>query len=169
MAKFKNYTQRLSSFLIVLFFFSSCGTITTLEIPNQKITVKATGPLFEGVNTAIANFNFKDLLPENTDLKDIHSAKIQDFKLVPIGDEFPENKGFTALLASPNSSMQEFGFSSALKTDESNFKLAENQEFLIEILKDSSQTLVIDFTLTEDLYDNLEFEAEIKWSIQLKK
>jgi len=164
---FKKYAQRYSTFLLVLLLLS-CGTVTTLEVPNQKISVKAVGPLFEGVNTATANFNFKDLLPQNTDLKSIHSAKIQEFKLVPIVDEFPENKGFTALLASPNSSMQEFGFSSALKTDESNFKLAENQEFLIEILKDSSQTLVIDFTLTEDLYDNLEFEAEIKWSIQLK-
>jgi len=168
MKRFKKYTQHFSTFLLLLLLLSSCGTVTTLDVPNQKISVKAIGPLFEGVNTATANFKFKDLLPENTKLSDIHSAKIEAFKLLPSTEDFPANKGFTALLAAPNYSMQEFGFSNALKTDKLNFKLAEDQAFLKNILKDSSQTLVIDFTLNEDLYDNLEFEAEIKWNIQLK-
>lgn len=166
---FKDVVRHLSGLFVVMLLLSACGTVTILEVPDQKITVKATGPLFEGVNTATASFNFKDLLPEDTDLSTIHSAKIELFKLVALGDGNPENKGFTALIASPNSSMQQFGFSTTSNTDTLNFSLAENQDFLNDVLKDSTQTLVLDFSLAEDLYDNMEFEAQIQWNVQLKK
>lgn len=166
---FNGVVRHLSGLFVVMLLLYACGTVTTLEVPDQKIVVKAVGPLFEGVNTATASFKFKDLLPGNTDLSTIHSVKIEQFKLVPLGEGNPENKGFTALLASPNSSMQQFGFSTTSKTDTLTFSLAENQDFLNDVLKDSTQTIVLDFNLAEDLYDNMEFEAQIQWNIQLKK
>lgn len=159
----------LGLWIMFSMFLISCGSVTDIEVPLQKLKVKSAGPLFEGVNTATCDFNIQDILPETVKLENIHSVSIASFEIIPIGTDYPEIKGGTTLIASPTTSMQEFGLVSDVSTDAIKLKLTENQSFLVDILKDNSQTLVFDFTISEDYMDNMEFEAQIKWKIQTKE
>jgi hypothetical protein len=47
--------------------------------------------------------------------------------------------------------------------------LAKEQEFLVEILQDKIQTLVIDFNLEEDWFEDLAIRADIDWKLKIKK
>jgi hypothetical protein len=47
--------------------------------------------------------------------------------------------------------------------------LAKEQEFLLEILQDKIQTLVIDFNLEEEWFEDLAVRADIDWELKIKK
>jgi hypothetical protein len=83
----------------------------------------------------------------------------------------PVPNSFTVLLASPNTSMKECGFiqEEAIKLDNYNVSLAKKQEFLEEILQDKMQTLVIDFDLNEEWFDDYTITASIDWELKFKK
>ena len=49
----------------------------------------------------------------------------------------------------------------AIKINDLNVSLAEDQEFLVEILQDKMQTLVIDFNLEAEWFDDLTVSAVI--------
>ena len=85
--------------------------------------------------------------------------------------EAPVPNSFTVLLASPNTSMKECGFikEESIKMNNYQVSLAEEQDFLVEILQDNMQTLVIDFDLKEDWFDDLTVTAAIDWELKFKK
>ena len=66
--------------------------------------------------------------------------------------------------------MKECGFLKEESIKINNYKasLAEEQEFLVEILQDKMQTLVIDFNLEGDWYDDLSVTAAIDWELKIK-
>jgi hypothetical protein len=83
----------------------------------------------------------------------------------------PVPNSFTVLLASPNTSMKECGFINveAIKINNYTVSLAKEQDFLVDILQDKLQTLVIDFNLDEEWFDDLTVTADIDWELKIKK
>lgn len=159
-----------ASFVVTL--LMACGELESIKTEPQNITLEAVGPLFEGINTATFDFNFQDVLPDGKTKESLGDVLFKSVKLKVDTGEFPAPTSFTLSIASPNTSMKEFGFLNDVKLDENGqylIQLTNEQEFLIKALKDKSQTLVVDFNLTEDWYDNYTVTAEIDWDIKLKK
>jgi hypothetical protein len=96
---------------------------------------------------------------------------IKSIQLSLLDSAAPVPISFTVLLASPNTSMKECGFikEEAIKMNNYNVILAKEQEFLLEILQDKIQTLVIDFNLEEEWFEDLAVRADIDWELKIKK
>ena len=138
----------------------------------QQVEFTSEGPLFEGVNTGTFDFNFQDVLPDGKQKETVKDALLKSVKLIVDTTNSPEPSSFTLSLASPNTSMKEFGFLNDVKLNSEGkyeIQLAEDQDFLSEVLQDISQTIVVDFNIGEDWYDNYFISAEIDWEIKLKK
>lgn len=162
----KYLISKFSALLLVVAALSSCGDVDTIKITTTNLNAFATGPLFEGVNTASADFKFEDFLPENIKKENIQTVKIQAISITPVVAESPKPSGYTLLLASPKTSMQAFGF---YKNGDTAVSLTNDQTFISDIMKDEKHTLVIDFNIAEDYYDNYTFGTKIDWLLTVKK
>ena len=145
--------------------FFGCNNSKPLEIGEHKLQATATGPLFTGVNTATADFKIQDLLPEGIDANNITSAKITSITVKPEAESAPEILSYTTLLASPDQEMSQIAFLNQPDKKKASLSIAEDQSFVLDMLKDSSQTLVIDFNLEEDWYDDWIFNVIIQWEL----
>jgi hypothetical protein len=101
----------------------------------------------------------------------LSEVRIKSIQLSLSDSAAPVPNSFTVLLASPNTSMKECGFiqEESIKLDNYNVSLAKQQEFLEEILQDKMQTLVIDFDLNEEWFDDYTITASIDWELKFKK
>ena len=162
-----------SSFKVLIFFFSivflACDSGVPLEIDKQHIVAQAKGPLFSGLNTATIDFKIKEFLPVDVEISQIASARLKSLAVNPIGEGLPSVSSYTVLVASPNQEMNQIGFLNAVQEGEASLVIAKEQPFMKDILKDPSQTLVIDFDLAEDYFDNLTFELTLEWEIHVTK
>lgn len=150
----------------------SCGETELAAMKTQQIKIEVEGPLFEGVNTGTFDFNFQDVLPEGKQKEAVEEALLKSVKIIVDTASFPVPSSFTLSLASPNTSMKECGFLNEAKLNSEGkyeIKLAKDQDFLSDVLQDKSQTIVVDFNIAEDWYDNYSIKAEIDWEIKLKK
>lgn len=154
--------------LLLFIGLTSCSTKETIEIKEHKLQATATGPLFTGVNTATADFSIKEVLPNGYKAEKIVEAKIKSVKIRPEQKETPEVLAYTALLSSPEESMNQFAFLNTPDKMEASLNIAEEQDFITEIIKDSNQTLVIDFNINEDWYEDWIFDVVIDWEIIVK-
>jgi hypothetical protein len=168
MIKFLLKTQFLVLSVLVLW---GCGKSEPIQTDVQKLETIAVGPLFEGINTATVEFDIQKILPNEVKKEQLTEVRIKSIHLSFVNKEAPVPNSFTVLLASPNTSMKECGFIKEESIKMNNYKvsLAEEQEFLIEILQDKMQTLVIDFNLDGDWYDDLSVNAAIDWELKIKK
>ena len=148
-----------------------CGKSESIKTDLQKLETIALGPLFEGVNTATVEFDIQKMLPKEVKKEQISEVRIKSIQLGLGDSSAPVPNSFTVLLASPNTSMKECGFikEEAIKMNNLNVSLAEDQEFLVEILQDKMQTLVIDFNLEAEWFDDLTVNADIDWELKIKK
>jgi hypothetical protein len=131
----------------------------------------AVGPLFEGINTATVEFDIQNILPKEVKKEQLSEVRIKSIQLSLSDSAAPVPNSFTVLLASPNTSMKECGFiqEESIKLDNYTVSLAKEQEFLEEILQDKMQTLVIDFDLNEEWFDDYTITASIDWELKFKK
>ena len=65
--------------------------------------------------------------------------------------------------------MSQVAFLNDQKTGEVSLTLAEDQSFVEAILRDPSQTLVIDFDLSEDYFDNWTFDVTVEWDLSINQ
>jgi hypothetical protein len=163
--------KTLGHILLGIFCISiiSCSSPKPIEIGEHKIQATATGPLFTGVNTATADFKIQDLLPEGVDIEQLSSAKIKSIIVRPESESAPEVLSYTTLLSSPEEDMNQFAFLNQPDKTTASLTIAEDQSFIIDMLKDSSQTLVIDFNLKEDWYEDWIFDVVIEWELTITK
>ena len=161
-------TQFIALLVIVLW---GCGKSEPIQTDVQKLETIAVGPLFEGVNTATVEFDIQKLLPGEVKKDQLSEVRIKSILIGLSNSEAPVPNSFTVLLASPNTSMKECGFikEESIKMNNYQVSLAEEQDFLVEILQDNMQTLVIDFDLKEDWFDDLTVTAAIDWELKFKK
>ena len=167
----KNYffkTQVLALFVLVLW---GCSKSEPIKTDVQKLETIAVGPLFEGVNTATVEFDIQKVLPEEVKKEQLSEVRIKSIQLGLADSTAPVPNSFTVLLASPNTSMKECGFiqEDSIKMNNYNVSLAEEQDFLLEILQDKMQTLVIDFNLEGEYFDDYAVTAAIDWELKFKK
>jgi hypothetical protein len=167
----KNYffkTQVLALSVLVLW---GCGKSEPIQTDVQKLETIAVGPLFEGVNTATVEFDIQKVLPKEVEKEQLSEVRIKSIQLGLADSAAPVPNSFTVLLASPNTSMKECGFiqEESIKMNNYNVSLAEEQDFLLEILQDKMQTLVIDFNLEGEYFDDYAVTAAIDWELKFKK
>ena len=164
------YFFKTNLLVLVVIVFWGCGESEPIQTDVQKLETIAVGPLFEGVNTATVEFDFQKILPTGVKKEQLTEVRIKSIQLSLVNTEAPTPNSFTVLLASPNTSMKECGFlkEESIKINNYKVSLAEEQEFLVEILQDKMQTLVIDFNLEGDWYDDLSITAAIDWELKIK-
>ena len=148
-----------------------CGKSESIQTDVQKLETIAVGPLFEGINTATVEFDIQNILPKEVKKEQLSEVRIKSIQLSLSDSAAPFPNSFTVLLASPNTSMKECGFilEESIKMNNYNVSLAKEQEFLEEILQDKMQTLVIDFDLNEEWFDDYTITASIDWELKFKK
>jgi uncharacterized secreted protein with C-terminal beta-propeller domain len=156
---------------LIVFLLWGCGKSEPIQTDVQKLETIAVGPLFEGINTATVEFDIQNILPKEVKKEQLSEVRIKSIQLSLSDSAAPVPNSFTVLLASPNTSMKECGFiqEESIKLDNYNVSLAKQQEFLEEILQDKMQTLVIDFDLNEEWFDDYTITASIDWELKFKK
>jgi len=165
------FKTSISLFVVFALIFVSCSSTESVDTKVQKVDLVAVGPLFEGVNTAVVDFDFQEVLPKGKMKSQLDEVILKSVKLSMDTSTLPLPNSFTLSLASPNTSMKECGFLNEPKwNNEGKFeiKLAKEQDFLLEVLQDKNQTLVVDFNLAEDWYDDYSISAELDWEVKLK-
>jgi len=167
----KNYFFKTHILALSVFVLWGCGKSEPIQTDVQKLETIAAGPLFEGVNTATVEFDIQKVLPKEVKKEQLSEVRIKSIQLSMADSAAPVPNSFTVLLASPNSSMKECGFikEESIKMNNYNVSLAEEQDFLVEILQDKIQTLVIDFDIKEDWFDDFTITAAIDWELKFKK
>lgn len=165
-----NYFLKIQTLLLCVFVLMGCGKSEPIQTDFQKLETFAVGPLFEGINTATVEFDIQNILPKEVKKEQISEVRIKSIQLGLVDSAAPVPNSFTVLLASPKTSMKECGFilEESIKMNNYNASLAEEQEFLVEILQDEMQTLVIDFDLKEDWFDDYKITATINWELKIK-
>ena len=165
------YFFKIQLLALAALVLSGCGKPELIQTDVQKLETIALGPLFEGVNTATVEFDIQKVLPKEVKKEQLSDVRIKSIQLSLSDSAAPVPNSFTVLLASPNTSMKECGFiqEESIKMNNYNVSLAEEQEFLVEILQDKMQTLVIDFDLKEDWFDDYTVTATIDWELKFKK
>ncbi len=168
MIKYFLKTQLLALYFLVLL---GCGKSETIQTDVQKLETIAVGPLFEGINTATVEFDIQKILPKEVKKEQLSEVRLKSIQLNVVNKDAPIPNSFTVLLASPNTSMKECGFinEESIKKNKYMVSLTKEQEFLVKILQDEMQTLVIDFNLEGDWYDDLSVTAAIDWELKIKK
>ena len=156
---------------LIVFLLWGCGKSEPIQTDVQKLETIAVGPLFEGINTATVEFDIQNILPKEVKNEQLSEVRIKSIHLSLSDSAAPVPNSFTVLLASPNTNMKECGFiqEESIKMNNYNVSLAKEQEFLEEILQDKMQTLVIDFDLKEDWFDDYKVTAAIDWELKFKK
>ena len=167
----KNYFFKTHILALSVLVLWGCGKSEPIQTDVQKLETIAVGPLFEGVNTATVEFDIQNVLPKEVEKGQLSEVRIKSIQLSLLDSAAPVPNSFTVLLASPNTSMKECGFiqEESIKMNNYNVSLAGEQEFLVEILQDKMQTLVIDFDLKEDWFDDYTVTATIDWELKFKK
>lgn len=167
----KNYFFKTHILALSVLVLWGCGKSEPIQTDVQKLETIAVGPLFEGVNTATVEFDIQKVLPKEVEKEQLSEVRIKSIQLSLLDSAAPVPNSFTVLLASPNTSMKECGFiqEESIKMNNYNVSLAGEQEFLVEILQDKMQTLVIDFDLKEDWFDDYTVTATIDWELKFKK
>ena len=167
----KNYFFKTHILALSVLVLWGCGKSEPIKTDVQKLETIAVGPLFEGVNTATVEFDIQKVLPKEVKKEQLSDVRIKSIQLSLSDSAAPVPNSFTVLLASPNTSMKECGFiqEESIKMNNYNVSLAKEQEFLEEILQDKMQTLVIDFDLKDDWFDDYTVTAAIDWELKFKK
>lgn len=167
----KNYFFKTHILALSVLVLWGCGKSEPIQTDVQKLETIAVGPLFEGINTATVEFDIQKVLPKEVKKEQLSEVRIKSIQLGLVDSAAPVPNSFTVLLASPNTSMKECGFiqEESIKMNNYNVSLAGEQEFLVEILQDKMQTLVIDFDLKEDWFDDYTVTATIDWELKFKK
>ena len=165
------YFFKIQLLALAALVLSGCGKPELIQTDVQKLETIALGPLFEGVNTATVEFDIQKVLPKEVKKEQLSDVRIKSIQLSLSDSAAPVPNSFTVLLASPNTSMKECGFiqEESIKMNNYNVSLAKEQEFLEEILQDKMQTLVIDFDLKDDWFDDYTVTAAIDWELKFKK
>lgn len=155
---------------------TSCSVETEKHIIETPVLeLKATGPLFQGSNTATVTWEYslKDLFPEIENEIVIKDARVSTIKIMPKqGTDYPELGKVVMEMKPKNSGMTRVGL---LETNFDSSKanslnVAEIQEDFDEAFADQRLTFVGDFDLiAEEYFDDLAFDLIVSFEIQTQK
>lgn len=174
MEKLKFLKFGLASLLLAAI-LSSCGKVETFDVQSENIELSAEGPLFVGSNTAQGEWEID--LQKVLEMKDLKGKKLKSLKITSINLRMIEDSAaflledITFLMTASGASMQKVGFiNPAPQTVEVfSLQIAEEQKDILDIFQNGKVTLVADFNLADDWYDNLSFETTLSMELSYEQ
>ncbi|QSS98128.1 hypothetical protein [Psychroflexus sp. ALD_RP9] len=168
---------RLFGILFCAIFLTACSGTTEKQIVKTPILkLKASGPFFQGPNTATAQWSFAlDDLFTNQDGDEItiEDAHISNIEIMPVnGESYPEIGKVVMEMKSKNTSMKRIGLldTNLDTTKKNNLSVAEIQEDFEEAFADNEIIFVADFDiLDQEYYDDINFELLLTFQIETSK
>lgn len=157
-------------------FMISCSVETeTHSITTPVLELKATGPLFQGSNTATATWEYslEALFPEMSKEIVVESAKVTSIKMIPKPNvNYPVMGKVVMEMKPKETNMLRIGLlENNFKNEQSNnLSVAAVQGNFDKAFKDGRLTFVADFELLEeDYYDDLSFNLVVTFKIFTRK
>jgi len=152
----------------------SCKQLKTSEtfFYGDDLILTAEGPLFEGENTAQGVIDLTEILSASDQNALFTKAALSKFVLsLPDGSNFDKFSQMTLLIVSATSEMQKVAVINPIPEDAAllSFQIAAEQGGTAALLNGDDLTFVLDFTLKEDLDDDLIFSASYKFEGITKK
>lgn len=162
--------------IIMVVLTISCSVETETHIVETPVLeLEATGPLFQGSNTATVTWEYslEELFPKINNEIVIESARVSTLKIIPKKSvDYPSLGKVVMEMKPKNTNMTRVGL---LETSFDNNKanslnVAEIQEDFEEAFKDEKLTFVADFDLLdEEYYDDISFDLVATFEIQTRK
>ncbi|MCH8546024.1 MAG: hypothetical protein LAT54_04770 [Cryomorphaceae bacterium] len=141
-----------------------CSTSEEVKWSTSTLTVTATGPLFEGSNTGTYEWDI-DLtkaIDGIEDLSQLSEARLIEIKVSAEEPDMVED--VTIQLAGEKSGMQKVAFMDG----SGKIQVAEKQENLASFFQDKYPTVVADFNLLDDWFDDFIFDVELTFTFKIK-
>jgi hypothetical protein len=167
---------KLFVFCITTVFIFSCSVETeTHIIETPVLELKATGPLFEGSNTATVTWEYslKELFPEISNEIVIEDARVTNIKIIPKKDlAYPELGKVVMEMKPKDNGMKRVGLLETKfdHTQPNSLNVAEIQEDFDKAFTGGRLTFVGDFDLlAEEYFDDLAFDLIVTFEIQTQK
>lgn len=159
---------------LALPFLISCKQLKTSEtfFYGEDLILTAEGPLFEGENTAQGLIDLTEILSASDQNASLTKAALTEFVLsLPDGSSFDKFSQMTLLIVSATSEMQKVAVINPVPEDAASlsFQIAAEQDGTAALLNGDDLTFVLDFTLKEDMDDDLIFSASYKFEGITKK
>jgi len=171
----KNIGLKLSVFLCAAILFSCSVETETHIVETPVLDLKASGPMFQGSNTATVTWEYtlKELFPEVENEIVIEDARISSIKISPVNNfDYPDIGKIVMEMKPKNTSMSRVGLleENFSTTSANGLTIADVQEDFDEAFKDERLTFVADFDLKdEEYYDDIDFELVVTFEVQTRK
>jgi hypothetical protein len=146
---------------------SCTGGGEKLSFETGKLVLVATGPLYEGSNTATAKWT---PAKESVEGKEITSARVSKIRIMGTGLYADLFSDITFSLAAPGADMRRVGVLNPVAVGDSTWELriAEEQKDIEDFFKGNPITLVADVNLKRDLEADLNLTAEVVFETEYK-
>jgi len=144
------------------------GAGEKLSLETGKVVLVASGPLYEGSNTATAEWT---PVRESVEGKKITSARVSKIRLTGTGLYADLFSDITFSLAATGADMCRVGVLNPVAVGDSTWELqvAEEQKNIEDFFKGKPITLVADVNLKRDLEADLNLTAEVVFETEFKK
>lgn len=167
------YTSLLSHLFLLFIGLSACtGSSATEQLESPELQLMAEGPLYAGVNSSTATWEFDvaQLLGEGN--KKITEARITSVEVLLVAtDNLPAMEKMVFEITSKNTPMKRVGLYEGAITSGQSFTLtiADEQENLASVFSDGKMTFVGDFdVLDEEYLGNVAFTLKVKFELGIK-
>lgn len=166
----------ISTFIVATcLLLGACGKNEPITFTIDSVQLKAEGPLFEGPNTA--QCDIKDALSAFVKEKELEMDKIQSVKLTGVTLTLPDSLNFdiytnlTLQFASEKTDMFKAAVINPVPQGKNTLTLtvAQEQENLLDLLKQENFTVVADVNVAKDTSMNILMNANLNFTIDYKK
>jgi hypothetical protein len=173
----RQLTFILPAFAFLAWMLSSCsGETKTYTVTTPELTLIAEGPLFEGSNTATADWKFN--AADFFDGRDPASLKFKEAKIKYItiigcdeNETMPEIDEIVVEIAAPGTSMMRVGYlqQNIEPCMEYSMQVADIQKNLEDFFKQSGITFVADLNvLDEEYWENAELKIKMEFEFSVR-
>lgn len=167
---------KLPLIFTLIFVLVGCGNSESSEkdLLIENIEIMAEGPLFEGSNTgqALIEAPLSDFLNEHKLTNEqLNSAKVSEIVLTTDDStNFDLFQSITLQIVSDQTDMIKLGLINPIEKNSQSLtlKIAEEQEKLIEVLKQDNVYIIADAILTQDTDSNIKIKCKINFKISHK-
>lgn len=155
--------MRIFIFSALAVFIIGCSPTEEVEWSTETLSITATGPLFEGSNTGTHGWktDLTKAIDGLDDLKNLVEARLISIEIKPEDVDVLED--VTIQLAGEKTGMQKIAFMSAGGV----VQVANQQENLASFFLDNHPTLVADFNMLDDWFDDYIIEAKLTFLFKI--
>lgn len=156
-------------------FLISCGQVETHTFSTGDVEITASGPLFEGANTATGDYtiDLSGFLEEHgAEIGDISEAKLKSAQLTILDSlNFNFVDGISLSIAGDVADMQNVGVLNPVPDDQTkvDIQVAEEQSKIDAFFKESMMTYVVDFNISQDTFIDVRMIGNFEFDISLKQ